>query len=57
MYKSTLFAGLPPPAAKATTGAGRRVAPTPPAPKPPELYVIEVIKGDKRENQTFPEAH
>jgi pilus assembly protein CpaB len=53
VYKTALFAGGPPPVPKVTSG--KRVAPPPP--RPPDLYVIEVIRGDKRENQTFPETH
>ena len=55
VYKTALFAGGPPPPVRKATG-GKSVAPPPP-PKPPDLYVIEVIRGDKRENQTFPETH
>ena len=55
VYKTTLFAGSPPPVPTATSKS-KRLAPPPP-PKPPDLYVIEVIRGDKRENQTFPDSH
>ncbi len=56
VYKTALFSGAPPAVAKAVgTGKGKRVAPPPP--KPPDLYVIEVIRGDKRENQTFTGTH
>ncbi len=58
MYKTVLFAGGPPPVAKPAGKGdkGKRVAPPPP-PKPPDLYVIEVIRGDKKESQSFPETH
>jgi pilus assembly protein CpaB len=55
-YKTALFAGGPPPVVQAA-GKGKRVAPPPPPPKPPDVYVIEVIRGDKRDSQTFPESH
>jgi pilus assembly protein CpaB len=53
VYKTALFAGGPPPV---PTVKGTRVAP-PPAPKVPDPYVVEVIRGDKREKQSFPEVH
>lgn len=45
VYKSSLFGGAPP---VVRTASGPR-----PAPKPAG-YVVEVIRGDKRESQTFP---
>jgi pilus assembly protein CpaB len=54
--RGSLFMGGPPP----TTGAPKaQHASRPPAPKSPEVYLIEVIRGDKRENQSFPapQAH
>jgi pilus assembly protein CpaB len=48
--RATLFAGAPPPQPVATRV--RHVAP-PPAPRPPEAYVIDVIRGDKHESQSF----
>jgi pilus assembly protein CpaB len=54
VYKSALFAGGPP--APVPIGNAKRVAP-PPAPKVPDPYVVEVIRGDKREKQSFPEVH
>jgi pilus assembly protein CpaB len=44
----------PPPAARTSTPRPRVVAP--PAPKPPEFYVVEVINGDKRSTQKFDAA-
>ena len=49
VYKTTLFSGGPPPAAPPKA---RRVAPAP-ALKAPEPYVVEVIRGDKRESHAF----
>jgi pilus assembly protein CpaB len=49
VYKTTLFSGGTPPA----TPKARRVAPPPAPPKSPEPYVVEVIRGDKRESQAF----
>jgi pilus assembly protein CpaB len=48
--RATLFAGAPAP--QPAAGKARHVAP-PPAPKPPEPYVIDVIRGDKHESQSF----
>jgi pilus assembly protein CpaB len=52
--RGSLFMGGPPP-----TGAKPQRASRPPAPKSPEVYLIEVIRGDKRESQSFPasQAH
>jgi len=50
--RTSLFAGAPPPKPEAATHKVRRDA-TPPAPKPPEPYVIDVIRGDKKETQSF----
>jgi len=49
--RATLFAGAPPPRSEAPKV--RRENP-PPAPKPPEAYVIDVIQGDKHVSQSFP---
>ena len=49
VYKTTLFSGGPPPAPP----SARRVAPAAAPPKAPEPYVVEVIRGDKRESQAF----
>jgi pilus assembly protein CpaB len=49
VFKTTLFSGGPPPAPQ----NARRVAPAPAPPKAPEPYVVEVIRGDKRESQAF----
>ncbi len=53
--RSSLFLGAAPPAA--TSPKPRTVRPA--APKKAEVYLIEVIRGDKRENQSFPavQAH
>jgi len=50
--RTSLFAGAPPPKPEAATHKVRRDA-APPAPKPPEPYVIDVIRGDKKETQSF----
>jgi pilus assembly protein CpaB len=50
VYKTTLFSGGSPPAPPSNA---RRVAPAPAPPKAPEPYVVEVIRGDKRESQAF----
>jgi len=48
--RTSLFAGAPPPHPE----AAHKVRPqAPPAPKPPEPYVIDVIRGDKKETQSF----
>jgi pilus assembly protein CpaB len=51
-----LLAGAPPPRAEAPTI--RRASPRP-APKPPEVYAIDVILGNKHESQSFavPQGH
>jgi len=49
--RASLFAGAPPPRPE-TAHKVRRETP-PPAPKPPEPYVIDVIRGDKKETQSF----
>jgi pilus assembly protein CpaB len=49
--RTSLFAGAPPPPA-AVTPRVRRASP-PPAPAPVETYVIDVIRGDKHESQSF----
>jgi pilus assembly protein CpaB len=51
--RNSLFAGAPPPAppAAAPTRA-RRVSPSPP-PQQADVYVIDVIRGDKHESQSF----
>jgi len=49
--RSSLFQGAPPPRTE-TVHKVQRVTP-PPAPKPPEAYVIDVIRGDKKETQSF----
>jgi pilus assembly protein CpaB len=49
--RASLFAGGPPPPTEARQP--RRVPPRA-APKAPEVYEIEVIRGDKRQNQSFP---
>jgi len=46
--RASLFAGTPP---RPETPKVRRE--TPPAPKPPEAYVVDVIRGDKHESQSF----
>jgi len=48
--RASLFAGAPPPRPE-TAHKVRHEAP--PAPKPPEPYVIDVIRGDKKETQSF----
>jgi pilus assembly protein CpaB len=48
--RTSLFAGAPPP--PAATPKVRRASP-PPAPAPAESYVIDVIRGDKHETQSF----
>jgi len=48
--RTSLFAGAPPP--PAATPRVRRTSP-PPAPAPAESYVIDVIRGDKHESQSF----
>lgn len=50
--RTSLFAGAPPPKPEAATHKVRREA-APPAPKPPEPYLIDVIRGDKKETQSF----
>jgi len=50
--RTSLFAGAPPPKPEAATHKVCRDA-APPAPKPPEPYVIDVIRGDKKETQSF----
>jgi pilus assembly protein CpaB len=49
--RASLFAGAPPPKPEASTHKVRPAAP--PAPKPPEPYLIDVIRGDKKETQSF----
>jgi pilus assembly protein CpaB len=49
--RASLFTGAAPVQPEATHKV-RRVAP-PPAPKPPEPYVIDVIRGDKKETTSF----
>ena len=49
--RTSLFAGAPAPRTE-TAQKVHRVVP-PPAPKPPEPYVIDVIRGDKKETQSF----
>jgi pilus assembly protein CpaB len=49
--RASLFAGAPPPRSEAGVHKVRREAP--PAPKPPEPYQIDVIRGDKKETQSF----
>jgi len=51
--RASLFAGAPPPAAVAPKI--RRASP-PPAPKAPEPYVVDTIRGDKRESTSFADA-
>ncbi len=51
--RTSLFAGAPAPAAAPKI----RPASPPPAPKPPEPYVIDVIRGDKHESTSFAGAH
>ncbi len=46
VFKSTLFGGEEP----VVHSAGARIK----APQKPSNYVVEVIRGDKRENQSFP---
>jgi pilus assembly protein CpaB len=48
--RASLFAGAPPPPVAAPKI--RRAGPAP-APKPPEVFVIDVIRGDKHESQSF----
>jgi pilus assembly protein CpaB len=48
--RTSLFAGAPPVKPEATHKVRRE---TPPAPKPPEPYVIDVIRGDKKETTSF----
>ncbi len=50
--RTSLFAGAPPPKPEAATHKVRRET-LPPAPKPPEPYLIDVIRGDKKETQSF----
>jgi len=47
--RASLFAGAAPPVAAPKI---QRVSP-PPAPKPPETYVVDVIRGDKHESTSF----
>jgi len=54
VYKTALFAGGPPPVP--IVKGSKRVTP-PPVPRVPDPYVVEVIRGDKREKQSFPEMH
>ncbi len=49
VFRSALFVGGPPTPAKV-----RRAAPSHATPQPPPAYVIELIRGDKRETHTFP---
>jgi len=49
--RAELFAGAPPPRAEGAHKVRRETPP--PAPKPPEPYVIDVIRGDKHETQSF----
>jgi len=42
-----------PPASRTTTQRARPAPP--PAPKPPDIYIVEVINGDKRSTEKFPE--
>jgi len=51
--RASLFVGAPPPAAVAPKI--RRASP-PPAPKAPEPYVVDTIRGDKRESTSFADA-
>jgi pilus assembly protein CpaB len=51
--RASLFTGASPPAAGAPKI--RRASP-PPAPKAPEPYVVDVIRGDKRESTSFADA-
>jgi pilus assembly protein CpaB len=48
--RSSLFAGAPPP--PAAVPKIRRTSPAP-APQQAETYVIDVIRGDKHESQSF----
>jgi pilus assembly protein CpaB len=50
VYRASLFSGGPPP----TQGRPAEHVRPRPAPKAPEVYEIEVIRGDKRQNQSFP---
>jgi len=50
--RASLFTGAPPVHPEATTHKVHREA-APPAPKPPEPYVIDVIRGDKKETTSF----
>jgi len=49
--RASLFAGAPPP--KTEAPKVHHVVAPPPAPKPPEPFVIDVIRGDKHESQSF----
>ena len=48
--RTSLFAGAPAAKPEATHRVRRDI---PPAPKPPEPYVIDVIRGDKKETTSF----
>lgn len=48
--RASLFAGAPPPRPETAHKVRRE---PPPAPKPPEPYLIDVIRGDKKETQSF----
>ena len=50
--RASLFTGAPPVKPEAATHKVRREA-APAAPKPPEPYLIDVIRGDKEETQSF----
>jgi len=49
--RASLFTGAPPPRTGPPVKVRRETPP--PAPKPPEPYVIDVIRGDKHESQSF----
>jgi len=49
--RASLFTGAPPPRSEGTHKVRRETAP--PVPKPPEPYAIDVIRGDKKETQSF----
>jgi len=53
VLQAFLFGGMPTPPPQAVKAAHTVAAPKPAAPPPPEMFNVEVIRGDKKEESKF----